>query len=59
MFLEDVQGLVEDNSTNRQTAQKSINCCDSTYILTICTLCKVYLAQSMDFTGTDFCLHHG
>jgi len=26
---------------------------------TICSLCKVYLEQSMDFTCANFCLHHG
>jgi len=26
---------------------------------TICSLCKVYLVQSMDFTCVKFCLHHG
>ena len=26
---------------------------------TICSLCKAYLVQSMDFTRANFCLHHG
>jgi len=39
-------------STNRQTSQELIACCVvyRQYLHTICSLSKVYLAQSMDFT---------